>query len=115
MGLAGCLKGLTGVGDDISDRAREAVEKKAKDVAGDMRSFAPIDEGTLEANIDTEIIKKTDTVYLIAVGPKDRPLEAESGVKGKPYSIFQEFGTGKMAAQPFVRPAAEANKPFNKI
>ena len=59
-----------------------AVEKEAK-------KLAPVDTGTLRASIHTE-------------QPEDDMVVVMDGVA---YGVFLEYGTSKMKAQPFLRPA----------
>lgn len=54
---------------------------------------APIEFGTLKRSIHTEIVNASAT-----------HAEAEVGTDLE-YAPYQEFGTSKMAAQPYLRPA----------
>jgi len=69
------------------------VERKAVDIV-------PVDTGRLKASISTEVVDD-DTVE---TGPNASP---KSGVKPVEYAVYVEYGTYKMAAQPYMRPAAE--------
>jgi len=57
--------------------------------------FAPVDTGALMNSIHNE--KKDRMVYWVADGVE--------------YGIYQELGTSRMAAQPFMGPAVEAIRP----
>jgi len=60
----------------------------SKKVAGDMRSFAPVDTGAL----------------------RDSIRETSDGVEvGVDYGVYVEFGTSDTAPQPFVAPAVNRN------
>lgn len=71
-----------------------AVEKAAFDIESRAKGLAPVDTGTLRS----AIFANGDGLEWRV----DSPVH---------YSIYQEFGTHKMAAHPFLVPAAEAVKP----
>jgi phage protein, HK97 gp10 family len=75
--------------------AAAAVSKAVSDVEGHAKDHAPVDTGALKNSIQ---------------GRSTGALSGEVGV-GVEYGIFQEFGTYKMAAQPFMTPAAEEVRP----
>lgn len=84
---------------DVTRKARAgvaaAVEKAAHDIEAQAKARAPVDTGHLRSSITS------------------RPLESTRWVVESPaqYSVFQEFGTSRMAAQPFMTPAAEMVAP----
>lgn len=61
----------------------------------EMKAKVPVDTGRLQNSITKGFIPNGRTV-----GPDT------------PYDIYVEFGTSKMAAQPYVRPAIKSTKPF---
>lgn len=67
----------------------EANKQIAEDIADDAQANAPVDTGELRASIHTE---KTDNGLAVVVGAA--------------YGAFVELGTSKMAAQPYLGPAA---------
>jgi HK97 gp10 family phage protein len=81
--------------------AMKPIEERAKELA-------PKDDGTLAASITTKVVKakrvsrtkfaSSDGVT-VATGPTGRP---EGG-----NAAWQEFGTVKQAAQPYMRPAGD--------
>lgn len=73
-----------------------AIRKAAFDVEGRAKVNAPVDTGALRNSIQAKA--------------EAGALEAEV-VTGIEYAIHQEFGTGRMAAQPFMIPAADAVRP----
>ena len=91
---------------------KRAGMKAMKRVEDKMRQNAPKDENDLADSIDTQVQKakrvsrtryaRTDTIE-IATGPTGR----EEG--GNP--AWQEFGTVKMAPNPYARPAADSEGP----
>ena len=81
------------------ERASLLVARGALAVRGRAASLAPVDTGALRASIaEREVGQFKWQVY--------------AGVE---YAIYQEFGTYKMAAHPFLGPAVEATrKEYNK-
>jgi HK97 gp10 family phage protein len=63
----------------------------ADEVAQEMTDLCPVDTGALARSINVE--PHGDTVY-VSVGGGDVD-----------YALFVEYGTSRMRAQPFVRPA----------
>jgi HK97 gp10 family phage protein len=57
-------------------------------VKQDMERLCPVDTGRLKASIHTEAAGSTTYIAI-----------------GTPYWVHVEFGTSKMRAQPFIRPA----------
>jgi HK97 gp10 family phage protein len=77
------LSSLYDLGDVMPLPACQYIAKKA-------RSLAPVDTGYLRDHIHAMKTGKTAIV-----------------ISDAPYSAFVEFGTRKMAAQPFIRPAVD--------
>jgi HK97 gp10 family phage protein len=75
--------------DGSTDRALGSI---AFQVEGEAKVRAPVDTGALRNSIHTE--KKKAGLYWVADGVE--------------YGIYQELGTYKMRAQPFMVPATEA-------
>lgn len=98
---------------------RGATSAGAAIIRNDARARAPVDTGELKKDIqmkrerDTqggELIRANYSVYTRS-GKKSRLSgKARNVDKDSFYWKFQEFGTAKMAAQPYMRPAFEANK-----
>ena len=78
----------------VETLASAAVAKSTNDLAAIAQSHAPVDTGFLRGSI-------------IA---RPRGLQGEV-VSTANYSIYQEFGTSKMAAHPFMTPAVDAVEP----
>ena len=76
---------------DLDINTDEAVQSVAYDVEGDAKIKAPVDTGALKNSIHTE--KQKSKLYWVADGVN--------------YGVYQELGTYKMAAQPFMGPAVE--------
>lgn len=76
-------------------RAGKAVAKAARDIEAGAKQRAPVDTGNLRNSI-------------LAVQVRSFNWRVDANAY---YSIYQEFGTSKMAAHPFLIPAAEAVTP----
>lgn len=79
---------------EMKPKARGIVEKYGTAIAGDAAKNAPVDTGALRSSILAASKMIADLVFRI-----------QDGVN---YGVFQELGTSKMAAQPFIVPAVEA-------
>jgi HK97 gp10 family phage protein len=62
-------------------------------IADDMRRLVPVLSGDLRKSIRTEF------------GPMVARIYAGDVAAGVDYHLYQEYGTSRMAAQPFIRPA----------
>lgn len=78
---------------DLQAAADEYAGSLAEDIADDMERLAPVLSGDLK---DTIRVEHGAPVTRIWIG------DVAAGVD---YHLYQEFGTSKMAAQPFIRPA----------
>lgn len=81
----------------LGQLARTAVRKTAKDVQRSARQAAPVDTGNLKGSITTSDLRAMGT---------SGAIEAEV-VATANYSAFVEFGTSRMAAQPYMGPAVD--------
>ncbi len=77
----------------IIDHSERALDKVANATLLDAKSNAPVDTGALRADI---------AIY-------SAPLLRQIG-NNIHYAIYQEYGTYKMKAHPFLFPAFEANR-----
>lgn len=75
-------------------KAAAATAKAAHDIEAGAKSMAPVDTGLLRSSIAA----KGSGLAWVVESPVD-------------YSVFQEFGTSRMAAQPYMIPAAERVRP----
>lgn len=95
---------------------RGSTSKGAAVVRNEARLLAPKDTGEMSKDIQVKR-ERTEgdhiasfSVY-VRVGRKSRLAGRARNVdKDSFYWIFQEFGTAKKAAQPFLRPAFESKK-----
>jgi HK97 gp10 family phage protein len=111
LGLA-----MRALGADMAGKvARQATAAGAGVARKAIKARAPRDTGNLAAAIVMKRVKGTPLTeeYVVAVR-KGKTRDAKAGKSGKGrqgkdafYAGFQEFGTVKAPAQPFVRPGFE--------
>ena len=93
---------------------RSAVNAGATEIRKQVRLNAPVDTGLLKKNIFQKQIREASgpTKQTFAVGVRQGNARNKDGSKKElPYYWrFIEFGTSKLPAKPFVRPAFEAKK-----
>lgn len=84
-----------------------ALRQGGEPIAKMARSLAPVDEGDLRESIDVKA-----TLAPSQRGDKGAlaPVEMYVGPGQHPQAITQEFGTFKEPAQPFMRPAWDAQR-----
>jgi HK97 gp10 family phage protein len=90
---------------------RAAVAAGARVVANEAKRNAPVDTGTLKRAVYLKQIREESNAsqQTFFVGVRHGKGEKKKNRDGF-YFPFVEFGTEKMAARPFVRPAFEATK-----
>lgn len=76
---------------EMKPNANKIVAKYAFAIQGDAQTNSPVDTGALRASIEAE-------------ETGDLSWQVHDGVA---YGVFQELGTSKMAAHPFLVPAVE--------
>lgn len=82
------------------------LQAKAEKVTQEAKRLAPVSpkgsngrpSGWLRSHIGWELGADTAGLYADISSPAESP-------EGAPYGFFQEVGTSKMAAQPYLRPA----------
>lgn len=79
---------------ELKPRAQEILAESAFNIQGGAQSRAPVDTGALRSSIMAEQVGEL-------------AWQIHDGVE---YGIFQELGTSRMAAQPFMVPAVEAER-----
>lgn len=86
---------LPAVAAQLGQRASDAVEKAGRDIEAGAKARARVDTGYMKGAIDWT--------------PED-PYRGEV-VAGADYTIYNEFGTSSMPAQPMLVPATEDARP----
>ena len=96
-GLDSLMRKLDRMGGNVLDALDKAVRETALVAQGDARQNAPVDTGALKGSISTEF---------------DRNAESSTGTvyTNIEYGLYQEMGTVKMAAHPYMMPALNDNK-----
>lgn len=80
---------------------RSAVRKGANIIRDKARSYVPVDSGELRKSITVSGAKYKKGTIAFAIKPRKNKKRGITVFYGK----FIEFGTSKMAAKPFMRPA----------
>lgn len=83
---------------------RTALRKAAKPILTMARALVPVDSGDLKRSIKIRNLKKRRRSYAIAVGTGPGWFQGDEY-----YGGIVEFGADNVAAQPFLRPAFDAN------
>jgi len=117
-GLRQLGEAMRGLSEDVRTKvARQAVAAGASVVRKAARDKAPVDSGNLKASMIMKRIRETNLTEEYIVTPrkgKTRDGKAAKRGQGKLgkdayYARFVEFGTVKVPARPFIRPAMEDN------
>lgn len=105
----------------LQESARKTLEENAEEIVGMMRRLAPVESGALRNSINWtwgaapagsmtvgKVAESEDSEISITIyaGTRDKSL----GESDAYYARFQEFGTRKMAANPFFFPSVRAHK-----
>lgn len=77
---------------------RDAVHAGALVIETDAKERAPVRTGTLRRSINTQVHDVSPTRVLARIGPNTH------------YAAFLEFGTVRMAARPYMRPALDSKR-----
>lgn len=92
------------IGQAARSAVADIVRQHADAVVARAQSLVPVASGALRESIQREPMATGATVATItAFGNR---------AAGKSYAAFVELGTRRMAAQPFLRPAVEAEIPL---
>lgn len=88
----------------VIDGQKNVVTKICAKVAAQAKALAPVDTGNLRGSIGYEIQGQNTSEPPIQEKPKQNEGYVGSYIN---YALYQEYGTRKMAAQPYLRPAIE--------
>lgn len=89
---------LTKAGAKAQAGARMVVAKTAADITADAKAFAPVDTGNLRASIGHDLFDTSGETGA-EIGPTTN------------YGGFVEWGTSRMAPQPYLGPAFDRRIP----
>lgn len=111
--------------EKVYNSVRAALEQSAEDIVSEMKRYAPVDSGGLQMSISWcwgNAPKGTLSLGTVGTGKGGRtPFKQGADLNGLRISIFAgggdefyawfvEFGTQKMAAQPFFYPTYRRKK-----
>lgn len=99
-GLSSLMEQIGATAAETIEAASSAMKTTTGQVQATAKQVAPKRTGYMANNISIEPVKKTATSVTGTVNAK------------ADYSSFVEFGTYKMAAEPFMRPAVSAAQSF---
>lgn len=90
---------------------RRVGRKALKPFADDMRAKAPRDQGDLQEGIGvgTKLTRRQRAMHRKMFRDDKASVELFAGAGGHPQAVQQEFGNENHSAQPFGRPAWDAN------
>jgi HK97 gp10 family phage protein len=121
QGLENLNKTFREIPQKVLDEVAKQLEKEATKLVGEMKRLAPIESGALrdsigwtwgdapKGSITVGKVRGTEygrTAITIYAGTRDKSLGSADAF----YAVFQEFGTVKMAANPFFFPVWRSNK-----
>jgi HK97 gp10 family phage protein len=95
---------------------RSAVGAGAAEIRKEAKLHAPVDTGRLKSAVYQKQIREASGQYKqvffvgVRAGAKRKKGGAKDFSQSAYYWSFLEFGTAKMAARPFMRPAFEGKK-----
>lgn len=92
------VKALAKFPDDAAEVMASSVMQGALIVQDDAKVRCPVDTGTLKRSIHSEFEEQTPNSASAVVG-----TDVE-------YGKYVEFGTSRMSAQPYLRPAVDENR-----
>jgi len=84
---------------------RQALRAGAKVIHTAAKANVPVDTGALKQSLKVKAMRKRRHSYGVMVATSDGWFKGDEF-----YGAFLEFGTSKMPAKPFVRPAFDAEK-----
>lgn len=94
--------------------ASKSVREGAKVIQKAARSKVPVDTGNLRRSIIVKVLNKNRDAMEVAalIGPGRGYFSKKKNAKTGDgfYGFFLEYGTVKMKAKPFLRPAYDENK-----
>lgn len=102
FGLAELTANINALNKRLSDALPDIVMQAALIVEAEISRRAPVDTGALVRSLDAKSARRQRS----ASATVEIKRSGSGGTEH--YAIFHEFGTGKMAAQPFFRPGVEA-------
>lgn len=100
-GVQKLFRNLRGIQQKVLDNMESIIKRAAEKIADDAGRLAPERTGRLSESIEIKRLEITKDKIRIGVGPVGEDVF---------YWYFVEYGTAKMSAQPYLRPAFDENK-----
>lgn len=112
-GLKEELDRLRQAPERLKAKAYKALEERAEAIRSDAASRAPVKTGALRRSIKKTVSEKTLTAkvfcdYPDTGGRNRRKTRKQAAGSRRYYAFAVEYGTKRMAAKPFLYPAARA-------
>lgn len=94
----------------LKQSVKENVREICEDIRDDAKAIVPVDTGSLKSSIRLQV-RPRPTAHKISFGVSagGYVTNPRTGRKVN-YAAFVEYGTRKMAARPYMRPAIEKHK-----
>jgi len=106
-GLEELISKLNGLPDKLETKVvRAAIRKGAILMRDKARDKVPVDTGTLKKSIKIRNNRSEKGIISFKIGPTSDKKKGTDVFYGR----FVEFGTSKMAAKPFMRPALDESE-----
>lgn len=107
-GVAEYLEELERLGHDIDKVADEVVLEAGQEVQADMQNLVPVDSGNLFDHIQIDGPHQDGNFHYVEVGViHDLAFTDENTAI---YGNVIEYGSARVAAQPYIRPALAKNR-----
>jgi len=115
LGLQSLARKLKAIPQEAKSEIRKALEASAEEIVRLAKNLVPVDDGDLQMSISWTwgAAPKGAMVLGNVIGPSDKndlTITIYAGGGEAFYARWVEFGTQKMAAQPFFLPAYRANR-----
>jgi len=89
----------------------EGLNEAADQIVQDAKAVVPVDTGSLQRSIRKQHHVSEGHVHSIGVTAGGYVTNFKTGRKVD-YAVHVEYGTSRVAAKPFLRPALERNRPL---
>jgi HK97 gp10 family phage protein len=96
--------------DSVKNHSRYPRGQKKKSAKGQGKVIATYTPGNLRRSIGIIPLRKTANIYVGPRSKKDASGVYSGGRYDGYYGVFLEYGTKRISARPFMRPAYEATK-----
>lgn len=95
--------------EGLGEHVPEGLEAAADKVASDAKALCPVDTGSLQKSIRTESVSSAGGEWSVGVTAGGYVINPKSK-REVDYAACVEYGTSRMMAQPFLKPALIQNQ-----